>query len=296
MPWFYVDDAFADSKPVMGLDGRLRNEATGLWTRCGAWSAKEETDGRVPLDVVRGFNGRAAVIEALADQAGLWEVPGKRDVQFKNWEKWQPTKAELDAERVRAEELRQAATDKKRDQRRKRKGRNVVSVPHVVPPCVPGDNSGDGGVDNPGTAAGTSRGGAPADVRPDPTRPENSSGYVSESATEPNGRGAVAATPAADLVRRTIPREINSPTQTDLRIRAGALLKEGTPADVVEEALREWATKTGVGPGVLPSLAADVIKRRNGHTKTPKLRGLAQLAHQERERENAQLVALKELE
>ena len=39
MPWFYVDDAFADSKPVMKLEERLRNEAVGLWLRCGAWSA-----------------------------------------------------------------------------------------------------------------------------------------------------------------------------------------------------------------------------------------------------------------
>ncbi len=46
MSWFYVDDAFADSKPVMQIDKALRNEAIGLWLRCGAWSAKEETDGR----------------------------------------------------------------------------------------------------------------------------------------------------------------------------------------------------------------------------------------------------------
>ena len=58
IPWFYVDDAFADSKPVMKLDRALRNEAIGLWVRCGAWSAKEETDGRVPLETVRQFGGR----------------------------------------------------------------------------------------------------------------------------------------------------------------------------------------------------------------------------------------------
>lgn len=292
MPWFYVDDAFADSKPIMSLDGRLRNEATGLWTRCGAWSAKEETDGRVPLDVVRGFNGRAAIIEALAEQASLWELNGSRDVQFKNWEKWQPTKAEIAAERVRAEELRQAATEKKRDQRaRKRKGRNVV----VVPLVVPRDTSRDAVEDKGGTSVGTSRGGAPADVRPDPTRPENDSGYVPESATDPTAHG-IAATPGADLVRQNIPDGLPSATRTMLRIKASALINEGTPADVVGEALRDWATKTGVGPGVLPSLAADVVKRRGGHTKPSKLRGLAQLAHQEREREQAQLAGLREIQ
>jgi hypothetical protein len=100
----------------------------------------------------------------------------------------------------------------------------------------------------------------------DPTQPnrKENSGYLPESATQSNARDAIAATPAADLVRATIPHEINDAIQTELRIRAGALLKSGTPTDVVREALTDWATKTGIGPGTLPSMAADVIKRRNG--------------------------------
>jgi len=134
---------------------------------------------------------------------------------------------------------------------------------------------------------------SPGYTQPNPTQQENS-GYLPESATEGNARDSVAATPAAELVRRTIPREINSSTQTLLRFNAGTLLKTGTPPDVVEEALRDWAGKTGVGPNVLASMAADVVKRRNGHARagpTSKIRGLAELAREERARENVALTA-----
>src|SRR5688500_10333459 len=110
MPWFWVDDAFADSRPVMSLDRSLRNEAIGLWVRCGAWSAKEETDGRVGLDTVRSFDGKPRLIKALHEQAGLWAESSpeswrnSREILFGNWEKWQKTKAENQARRKREAE------------------------------------------------------------------------------------------------------------------------------------------------------------------------------------------------
>lgn len=76
---------------------------------------------------------------------------------------------------------------------------------------------------------------------------------------------ARAATPAADLVRKHIPRDIPAATQTGLRLATGELLKTGTPEDVVADALDEWLTRTGIGPSVLHSIAADIVKRRNGH-------------------------------
>lgn len=127
MPWFYVDDAFADSKPVMRLDERLRNEAVGLWLRCGAWSAKEETDGHVPIDVVRQFGGTTRTVRALHSQAGLWDMENpefwrkNREILFKNWEKWQKTRAENVARR-KADAERQA------NHRRNKKGRGFIAA------------------------------------------------------------------------------------------------------------------------------------------------------------------------
>lgn len=130
MPWFYVDDMFADSKPVMALDRSLRNEAIGLWVRCGAWSAKEETDGRVPLDTVKSFDGTPRLIRALHQQAGLWGVENpeispeswrdSREILFKSWEKWQKTRAENVAKRE-ADAARQS------NYRKSKKGRNYVA-------------------------------------------------------------------------------------------------------------------------------------------------------------------------
>ncbi|OCB09255.1 hypothetical protein A5717_26125 [Mycolicibacterium porcinum] len=126
MPWFYVDDAFADSKPVMRLDERLRNEAVGLWVRCGAWSAKEETDGHVPISVVRQLGGTARTVRALVSDADLWEAEQvenwrkNREILFRNWEKWQKTRAENDARR-KADAARQA------DYRRNKKGRGFIA-------------------------------------------------------------------------------------------------------------------------------------------------------------------------
>lgn len=126
MPWFYVDDMFADSKPVMKLDRSLRNEAIGLWVRCGAWSAKEETDGVVSLDTVKSFDGTPRLIRALHEQAGLWAESSpeswrkSRKILFGNWEKWQKTKAENEAKR-KADAERQA------NYRRNKKGRGYVA-------------------------------------------------------------------------------------------------------------------------------------------------------------------------
>ncbi|QRY43151.1 hypothetical protein JVX93_21645 [Mycolicibacterium boenickei] len=163
MPWFYVDDAFADSKPVMQLDARLRNEATGLWVRCGAWSAKEETDGRVPLDVVKGFGGTPRLIRALHDQAELWVESSpeswrvSREILFGNWEKWQKTRAENQARR-------KLEAEKKATWRARKKGRDFVPTGGDSEMST-GDGLVDGGRSGEVVSTGESR-------YPDPTRPD----------------------------------------------------------------------------------------------------------------------------
>ena len=190
MPWFFVDDAFADSKPVMALDRSLRNEAIGLWVRCGAWSAKEETDGHVPLDVVKGFGGTPRIIKALQFQAELWWKPDQnlvettvettakssrksREIVFANWEKWQKTKAENEARRKREAE-------KKSTWRAGKKGRGYV-------PSTEDMSTGDMVVDTDLLSTGDTPG---ESLYPDPTRPDpsllvtSSGGVTSVDASE----------------------------------------------------------------------------------------------------------------
>jgi len=62
MTWFRLDDGFHDNAKVL----EASNAAVGVWTKCMTWSAKKETDGRVP----RG----AALALAKGDQGALDEL------------------------------------------------------------------------------------------------------------------------------------------------------------------------------------------------------------------------------
>ena len=131
IPWFYVDDGFSDSKPVMDIPARYRLAACGLWVLAGSWAAKEETDGKVPESKLLQLGATPGLVNALsAGDSPLWQrddnsLPISRrqlgSVSFKNWQKWQKTRAELDAKR-RSDADRQRAS-----RARKLKGRNAVA-------------------------------------------------------------------------------------------------------------------------------------------------------------------------
>jgi hypothetical protein len=281
-PGFNVDLEFYDSPEVLSIPRKIRAAAIGVWTLAGSFSAKRLSDGHVSAEKLRELGCTAVIRAALmaTEPEPLW-VDGDHvgDIRFTRWTKWQRTSGEVKA-------YREAEAERKRKAREA--ARNATTSEDVE-------------------TSGRTSTGQPPDVRPEDGNPRGRararqteteskteiSGYLPESATESNARDSIAATPAADLVRRTIPSEINSATKTALRHAVSALLHDGTPPDVVEQALCDWGAKTGVGPGVLPSLAADVVKRRNGHARAPasKLRNYAELAQRERKRENAQLTA-----
>lgn len=269
MPWFYVDDAFADSKPVMRLDDRLRNEAVGLWVRCGVWSAKEETDGHVPIDVVRQFGGTTRIVRALVSDADLWDAENvenwrkNREILFKNWEKWQKTRAENVARR-KADAARQSTY------RRSKKGRGFVagitdtstdpemSQRDTTSPVTLGAND-----DSKYVSRRESQ-------RPDPD-PDPSSTYVgTESSlnvgpTRDSDRGLTEPVnvSASRLVATLVPDKIPAAVRTALRIQASQLLnRDGLDTDTVAEALRRWLNKPGAGVRLLDHLAADIVRER----------------------------------
>lgn len=266
MPWFYVDDAFADSKPVMRLDRALRNEAIGLWVRCGAWSAKEETDGRVPLDTVKSFDGTPRLIRALHEQAGLFVESSpeswrnSREILFGNWEKWQKTRAENIAKR-KADAERQAA------HRRSKKGRGYVASASTASgdsetsQCDTGDDAGN---DSKGESRCESQRPDPDPTRPDPN--DDLSNEVSAPNVGGDERGLTQPVmpSASRLVSVLIPDTFPAAVRTGLRLQASQLMNgDQADSDVVAEALRRWLTKPGAGVGLLPHLAADIIRERS---------------------------------
>ncbi|MGV0042049.1 hypothetical protein [Mycobacterium colombiense] len=315
-PGFTVALRFYDSEEVLSIPRRLRCEAVGAWTLCGSYSANQLSDGYVSNEKLKQLGVRPAIRDALMSTTPepLWVWAESGDgIQFTRWWKWQRLAADVRA-------YREAEAARKKRERDAKSGKNPPtflqeSDKNLAKNCekneknlrknIQAEHDSTCGDDE---MSGRTSGGRSQHVRPDSRdpkpKPEPNSGYLRESATESTARDSIAATPAAELVRRTIPREINSATQTALRLTAGSLLKDGTPFDVIEEALTEWAVRTGVGPGILPSLAADVIKRRNGHARTTpngklhKMRTLAALAQEERAREQAELThnAQKEIQ
>lgn len=271
MPHFRVDDGF-DGHPKTVRAG---DDALGMWVRAGAWCMRYLTDGFVPEWWVKQQPKGTAKAKKLV-ASGFWHDGAERDGE-KGYQFHEFVGPGRQDSREKIEADRELARIRKQRSRGASQGESHR------------DNQRDGHRESHRESRRS-----PGYTQPNPL---SNSGYLPESATESTARDAVAATPAADLVRRAIPREIPSAVQTALRIQAGMLLKEH-PADVVEEALRDWAAKTGVGPGILPSLAADVIKRRNGHARAApgqphKLRTIAELAQAERAREQTTMQELQ---
>jgi len=219
MPWFYVDDGFSDSKPVSNLPDGRRLAAIGLWTLAGSWSAKEETDGHVPSARLRALGSKPALVDVLTDpgplNAPLWERT-PHGILFRAWEKWQPTHAELEAERRENERKREADAARKRAERaqktgdeppsirRRRKGRNAVTIENHPHPHGADRNKSEGRPEGQQADLEGQQADVQADLagarldptRPDPTRPDqsslvaNSGGVASSNAHARNGADA----------------------------------------------------------------------------------------------------------
>ena len=157
MAWFKVDDKFHSSKPVVRIPRRYRAQAVGLWILAGTWSAQEESDGFIPDFALEDLCGTPAIAAHLV-RAGLWievtgesqegssipkrgsSIPDSSGWKFKNWEKYQPTREQL-------EEIREKERKRKADYRMSQR-------------------------DTKGTPPGHPKGHHPESEHPDPTRPD----------------------------------------------------------------------------------------------------------------------------
>lgn len=137
MPWFNVDDGFANSKPVMRIIRRYRAACIGVWTLCGSWSAKELTDGFIPQAVAEEYGATPKITEHLV-MAGLWEYAdhdGTTGLRFRNWSKWQRTKQQV-------LDYRAAEADRKRNRRNSIKQAGEQGQPEMSAECPSGTDTG----------------------------------------------------------------------------------------------------------------------------------------------------------
>jgi len=141
MAWFKVDDKLHSAPKLLSIPRKYRLAALGLWTISGSWSADQLTDGKVPDYMVEEWGGTKTLVEWLV-KSGLW-VKVDDASQFKNWGEYQPTRADIEAER-----------EKNREKLRKWRERNQGSNSDVT-----GLQTGFEPDSNP----------APDPTRPDPT-------------------------------------------------------------------------------------------------------------------------------
>lgn len=161
MPWFKVDDAFHGHPKVL----ELSLPSVGLWTLAGSWCANYLTDGEITLRAIGRLGGSEKYAQELVD-AGLW-IPGDDETfQFKDWEDYQPLKAEIEAER-------DAARERMKVVRSKKKGTARADGSGEQPPNVQPNN--------PRTFGGSSEEVRVTPSQPDPSHP------VPPDQTPPNG-------------------------------------------------------------------------------------------------------------
>lgn len=155
MPWFKVDDGFANSKPVLRIPRRYRTQAVGLWVLAGTWAAKELTDGHIPEYVLEDFASTPTIAGHLV-AAGLWETADD-GYQFVGWSKYQPTKEQVLTSRAEEAERRKLGRESRRKASEQGKDESVREMSgrtnHGHPP------------DKPRTPL--------VPTRPDPTRPSS---------------------------------------------------------------------------------------------------------------------------
>lgn len=186
MTWFKVDDKLWGHPKWMALPAAAR----ALWVTAGSYCASNETDGRLSAAMIPPLGGRPRDADKLVE-CGLWErVEG--GYLFHDWAEYQPTKAQVRAER-------EAVKERQRRWRENRATRRSNGVSNGV------TNASRNGVTN----------GAPS--RPDPSSsPPTPSGTAPQAlASSPADAGRETTSnghsPARQLAARLLDMHPDSP-------------------------------------------------------------------------------------
>jgi hypothetical protein len=93
MPWFKVDDGLCFHPKAIAAG----NSALGLWVRAGSWCGANLTGGALPRHMIGTFGAQKRDAQRLIS-AGLW-CETEEGYQFKDWDVYQPTKEQVEADR-----------------------------------------------------------------------------------------------------------------------------------------------------------------------------------------------------
>ncbi len=146
MPWFKVTDNLPTDLATTRLPRSIRNAALGLWVQAGAWSSANLLDGLVPAHMIEELCGTEAEADALV-AAGYWERVDE-GYRFVDWERDQPTRADVEAKREATKARVQRYRERKLES-------NAVTEASVTPPPT-----------------------RPGPTRPDPTMKPRGGGFI----------------------------------------------------------------------------------------------------------------------
>lgn len=255
-PGFNVPLGFYDGPEVKSIPRRIRAAAVGVWTLCGAFSANKLQDGYVDAETLKDLGCTPAIRAALKATKGsdgepdpLWVEARDGGVQFTKWVKYQRSRAEVKA-------YRDADAERKRNERKSSKGAVTSNDSRMSGRTSAGHRSDDR---EPKTETETETYSAEVEHAQsrnvgEPRGPERG---------QERGRSDPVDPSASRLVATLIPSNIPAAVKTALRLSASQLMVgDRMPAEVVAESLRRWAAKPGSGTGLLPHIAADVVREQ----------------------------------
>lgn len=113
MPWFKVDDTLHGHPKAR----RAGLSAMGMWVLAGSYCAAYATEGFISEQWVVSFpKGRSLAVELVV--VGLWlpaEKDGENGWEFHDWLQYQPSKAEIEADRAMSAARQKRWRQKHRD-------------------------------------------------------------------------------------------------------------------------------------------------------------------------------------
>lgn len=133
MTWFYVDDAL-HTHPKSRSAGPA---AMGLWVLAGSFCCQYGTEGFVPSWFTTQITNGSRLAHNLV-RVGLWEKSerdGESGFQFHDWDHFQKSKIDIDADREANRERQRRFREKKRNERNA--VTNTVTGPLVTDPLPP---------------------------------------------------------------------------------------------------------------------------------------------------------------
>ena len=97
VPWVRIEDSFHDHPKVLAAGPR----AVGLAVMALSYANRHLTDGHVTREVLRSLGGTRSDAAKLV-KAGMWEVNGNAGWVIHDFAVYQPTRAQVQADRAAA--------------------------------------------------------------------------------------------------------------------------------------------------------------------------------------------------